>query len=272
MLVAADLKTAFERDGYVIVEDVFTREEVAAAKDEVRRILAKVRTKDKDGNAPKDNGVFVGLTLNSECFKKMNADPRMVDVLEQVVGPNLEFWSDKIVYKSAGVDFGSPWHQDWTYWKGAAKFSVWVALDDATPENGCMEVVPGSHRLGLVTSFGSTLSADDASRHCDPSRVRSLPVARGEMLLLHNWLIHRSGINRTDQPRRAFTTCLMDARTISVSTGQRFPALTGERLTAPYPYVEQLEIDRAFLRDTAARSEEYALSLAAELERLRSVR
>ena len=134
-----------------------------------------------------------------------------------------------------------------------------------------MEVIPGSHRLGLVSNVGSTLTPAASARHCPADRVRMLPVAPCEMVMFHNWLIHRSGLNHADQPRRALTTCPMDARTISVSTGQRFPLLRGEAHAAPYRFLEQMEIDMAFLRDTAARSEEYALSLAAEIERLRTL-
>ncbi|MBI3832119.1 MAG: phytanoyl-CoA dioxygenase family protein [Planctomycetes bacterium] len=215
MLVAEDRKTAFERDGFVIVEDVFTREEVAAAKDEIRRILAKVRTKDKDGNAPKDNGVFVGLTLNSAHFKKMNADPRMVDVLEQVVGPHLEFWSDKVVYKSAGVDFGSPWHQDWMYWKGAAKFSVWVALDDATPENGCLKLIPGSHKRHFDhggsdsegVGFNNRLRQEDV----DESKMVIAPARAGTAVFFHDLTLHASFPNKSGKDRWALISTYRDA-------------------------------------------------------------
>ena len=91
------------------------------------------------------------------------------------------------------------------------------------------------------------------------------------MLLLHNWSIHRSGVNVTPSPRRAFTTCLMDARTLSVSTGRPFPLLFGDAPEVPHHYVAHLEAERDHYRTAAASSEEYALSLAAELERLRTV-
>jgi hypothetical protein len=80
--------------------------------------------------------------------------------------------------------------------------------------------------------------------------------------------VHRSGVNPTEGPRRAFTTCLMDARTISVSTGNTFPILFGEQPDV-HPHVDHLRRENEFLRSTAAASEEYALSLAAELEKVR---
>lgn len=176
-----------------------------------------------------------------------------------------------IMNKPAGQGTVLPWHQDAGEVWGLDRdpvVTLWMALDDATPENGCMEVVPGTHRRGLLSQRGSTLSAADAERHCPPHAVRRLPVVAGEMLLLHNWAVHRSGVNPTDRPRRAFTMCLMDARTISVSTGDTFPMLFGDA-PAPHQYVAHLRAENEFLRTTAAASEEYALSLAAELEKVR---
>lgn len=215
MLAATDLKTQFERDGYVIAEDLFTREEMAAAKAEIRHVLERVRGKDKDGNAPKDNGVFVGITLNSPHFKALNSDPRMVDVLEQIVGPNLEFWSDKVVYKSAGVDFGSPWHQDWTYWKGAAKFSVWLALDDATPENGCLKFIPGSHKQHFShggkdlegVGFVNRLRPEDV----DESKAIVTPARAGTAVFFHDLTLHSSFANKSGKDRWALISTYRDA-------------------------------------------------------------
>ena len=215
MLTATDFKTTFERDGYVIVEDLFTREEMVQAKEETRNVLARVRAKAPPGRAPKDSGVFVGLTLNSAYFKGLNADPRLVDVLEQIVGPNLEFWSDKIVYKSAGVDFGSPWHQDWTYWKGAAKFSVWIALDDATPENGCLKFIPGSHKKhfhhgGSDTEgigFGNRLRPEDV----DESQAVVTPARAGTAVFFHDLTLHSSFQNKSGKDRWALISTFRDA-------------------------------------------------------------
>ncbi|MCW8128810.1 MAG: phytanoyl-CoA dioxygenase family protein [Planctomycetota bacterium] len=215
MLVAADYKTMFARDGYVLVEDLFTREEMAAAKQEIRRILDSKRTKDKDGNVPKDNGVFVGITLNSDFFKKLNADPRVLDVLEQCVGPNLEFWSDKVVYKSAGVDFGSPWHQDWPYWKGTSKFSVWIALDDASPENGCLKLIPGSHMKHAShggqdsdgIGFNNRLRPEDV----DESKAIVAPVRAGGAIFFHDLTLHASFPNKSGRDRWALISTYRDA-------------------------------------------------------------
>jgi hypothetical protein len=176
-----------------------------------------------------------------------------------------------IMNKPAGQGTVLPWHQDggdvWALDRDPL-VTIWVALDPATRANGCVEVVPGTHRLGLLTRHGSTLSADDTARHCPPENILPLEVEAGHAVLLHNWLIHRSGVNPSPAPRRAFTMCCMDGRTQSTLTGDHFPMVAGSLPAEPYPFVRQLRHDCAALRESAARSEEYALSLEAENRKL----
>jgi ectoine hydroxylase-related dioxygenase (phytanoyl-CoA dioxygenase family) len=88
---------------------------------------------------------------------------------------------------------------------------IWTALDDVPLESGAVEVVDGSHARGLATPLGGVVPDNIlAQRQTDPL---ALPARAGEAILLHNYLWHRSGINSTGKPRRAFTVCYLDART-----------------------------------------------------------
>lgn len=212
---------------------------------------------------------------HDDLFAQVLALPIVREICARMYGPHagVSIFRAMIMNKPAQLGTVLPWHQDGGEVWGLDRdplVTLWLALDDATPENGCMEAVVGSHRLGLLTANGSTVSDDHAAVHCPPERRVHLAARRGEMYLLHNWCIHRSGVNTSNQPRRGFTTCLMDARTLSTSTGNPFPMLLGAAPTVPHHYVAHLQAENAFLRDTAARSEEYALSLAAELEKVRA--
>jgi ectoine hydroxylase-related dioxygenase (phytanoyl-CoA dioxygenase family) len=131
-----------------------------------------------------------------------------------------------------------PWHQDGGEHWGLDRdppITLWLALDDATRENGCVEVVPGSHRLGLLSARGHTITEEQAARYCSSVSVQ-LELLAGECVLLHNFLLHRSGRNHTSRPRRAFSVCLMDAGTrLKQSPSVAFPkifgagSLTGQR-------------------------------------------
>ena len=86
-------------------------------------------------------------------------------------------------------------------------------LDDAPEDGGCVEVVSATHRDGLATLLGGTIPADVVAAKAVEHRVTALPASAGEAMLIHNHLWHRSGLNRSGKPRRAFTVCYMSAAT-----------------------------------------------------------
>ena len=118
--------------------------------------------------------------------------------------------------KPAGTGTKLPWHQDrWRALDRDPLVTIWTSLDDANAKSGGLEVIPGSHRRGVLNpSHPSAFLDDQQQAQCDgePERAR-LDIPAGEVWLLHNWLLHRSGVNETDEPRRAFSVCYMDART-----------------------------------------------------------
>jgi polysaccharide pyruvyl transferase WcaK-like protein len=183
-----------------------------------------------------------------------------------------------VMNKPAAQGTVLPWHQDaGDVWKldRDPVVTLWVALDPATRANGCMQIVPGTHRLGLLSLFGSTLSDENVARHCPEDAIEYLEVEAGEAILMHNWLLHRSDVNRTSAPRRAFTVCYMDARTVATTTGALFPVVFGESPAPPaesQPYLRAMQEDRVRLRAAAAESERYAKSLLEESTRLRALR
>jgi hypothetical protein len=172
-----------------------------------------------------------------------------------------------VMNKPAGQGTVLPWHQDggdvWALDRDPL-VTIWVAIDPATRANGCVEIVPGTHRLGILSAMGSTLCEKDVKRHCPPEQIEPLEVEAGHAVLLHNWLIHRSGVNPSSIPRRAFTACYMDGRTVSSLTGERFPIVHGSLPAEPYPFVRQLRDDSEILRQNRVKAEEYALSLQRE--------
>jgi hypothetical protein len=128
-----------------------------------------------------------------------------------------------------------PWHQDrWSFLDRDPLVTTWTALDPATIANGCVQIVPGSHKLGLVNpSHGSGfLTKEQAADLCGPGKTEYMELPAGEAVLMHNWLLHGSDVNRTDIPRRAFSVCYMDART-KASNGEQFTRIFGEGARMP---------------------------------------
>ena len=196
----------YARDGFAFVPGLFTLEEAQAAKDEILRLLS-TRTDHA--------GVFVGLAAASPHFAALACHPKLLDAIEACIGPDIEFLSDKVVFKSASTGSGSPWHQDWPYWKGAHKLSAWIALDPATPENGCLKLLPGSHKTlathdgvaGLGEGFGNRLR-DGA---VDESQTVTLPCSMGDAVLFHDLTLHASHPNAAGGDRYALISTYRSA-------------------------------------------------------------
>jgi phytanoyl-CoA hydroxylase len=184
---------------------------------------------------------YHGSTLNYRKIQDLERDPlflaymqhpRFRGITRQLVGEDVSVYRAMFMNKPAARGTVLPYHQDGgSQWHlDRERFiTVWTALDDATVENGCMEVIPGSHKLGLLSEHGHTLTPEQEARHCRDTDSIFLETPAGEAILLHNYLLHRSGVNRTEQPRRAFSVVYMDAATRSTSDGRAFPVVFGER-------------------------------------------
>lgn len=203
-----DLAEEFAQRGYVTLKGLFSVEETARLKREAAAVIP-------DHPNVRRTGVFLGLTALSPLFKEAAARPALVEALKAVIGPHVIFMNDKMVFKSASADFGSPWHQDYPYWYGSHKYSVWVALDDATPENGCLRVVPGSHLFGAVNhdadasdglGFINRLEEEDLAG----CTIVDLAVSRGDAILFHDLLYHASYPNTSGADRWALISTYKD--------------------------------------------------------------
>jgi len=200
------LKTQYVRDGYVVLRKLFTQEGVARLKEAARQVVRELP--EGVSREVTKTGVYVGMAAASDAFRIAAAHPKLVMALREIIGEHVVFLSDKIVFKNAATDFGSPWHQDYPYWLGQHKLSVWIALDPATPENGCLRVVPGSHASGAIEhrgdasdgiGFGNRLKQSDI----DSSQIVDLPASQGDVILFHDLLFHASYPNQSGKDRWA---------------------------------------------------------------------
>ncbi|MDF2649737.1 MAG: hypothetical protein K0Q73_5542 [Paenibacillus sp.] len=211
--MSIELQKQFAANGYITIENLFSLEEVQELKKEVARVLDAVR-KEKGEEGIK-HGVYVGMAAASALFKTAAAKPELANVLKTIIGEQVIFLSDKVVFKNSTVEFGSPWHQDYPYWGGSHKFSVWIALDDASRENGCLRILPGSHLKGTLhhgeehnddNGFSSRLKEEEI----DQSSIIDLPAARGTAIIFHDLLFHSSYPNLSGQDRVALISTYKD--------------------------------------------------------------
>ncbi len=140
---------------------------------------------------------------------KLVRHKRILDVVESLIGRDILVFHTTVWFKAPGTGNYVPWHQDATYF-GLDPYehvTAWVALTDSTQENGCVEVMPGSHVLGqrphrddhdqrAMLSRGQTLSID-----LNESLAAPLLLSAGEISFHHTLLMHRSASNNSSEPR-----------------------------------------------------------------------
>jgi hypothetical protein len=211
---------------------------------------------------------------HDELIRSYLANQLLLEVCARMYAPHapISVFRATIMNRPAEQGTVLPWHQNggnsWRLDRDPL-VTLWIALDEATVENGCIEAVRGSHHTGLVSLQGRPLSAEDAAIHCDPELVVPLEVKAGHAILLHNWLIHRSSVSRSFAPRRAFSGSLIDGRTLDVTTGSHFPLVAGTIDETPYPYIGQLESDLAAYAESLRLALERATGLESEIAELR---
>ena len=161
------------------------------------------------------------------------------DLIRQItrryIGENVSVFRSMFMNKPAERGTVLAWHQDVGAGWGIdtnPTTTVWTALDAATVASGCMQIAPGSNKLGILNENHFTTEEDQA-KYARDEDVVELEAEAGEAILLHNFLLHRSGVNTTAAPRRAFSATYMDATTRSLRTGDTFPVLFGEGALDP---------------------------------------
>ena len=178
------------------------------------RVAATTRAStDASGSAAK---LAIWHTLGDDIWAAASTCPRIVNNVRILLGEEIAFFHGKVMLKEAGVGGAWEWHQDYGYWynQGFAyprMLSAFVAMDPATRENGCLQVLRGSHKLGRL-SHGKVGTQTGA----DPTRIHDIEplferiyceMTPGSVLFFHCNLLHASGPNDSSHHRRSFIIC-----------------------------------------------------------------
>ena len=224
---ATDLLSNFDCDGYVVIRGLYTPNLMTAWKDRIIRILAD------QGAIKSPTGVKVWMAeaLNP-YFHQALTSPPLLPVLQQIIGPDIEFLSVKPVFKNATTTFASPWHQDWFYWRGSHKVSAWIALDPTDQSNGCLKVIPGSHRA-VATMIKVKDGKGFGNRMPDEAIVEeeavSIEVEPGDIVIFHDLLQHASHPNTARADRWALIPTYRDGSQPDNATIWKRPFLVSGR-------------------------------------------
>lgn len=223
----------FDRDGFLTVGNLLSAVEVAELSHALDQVLAKgpegfaeeepepVSFRSLSGDEKHPVWQIVNIWEAMPAFEKLIYHPAIVEGISQLAGQqDLMVWHDQIQYKPAQYGGSTHWHQDAPLWpiiKPMTPVSAWIPFDDATEENGCMWMVPGSHKWGNQIEFLRTqgdLSLLDNFKDLQgfvPStdaEIRTIeaqprPVLCGEVSFHHSLTWHGSPFNQSQRSRRA---------------------------------------------------------------------
>jgi non-haem Fe2+, alpha-ketoglutarate-dependent halogenase len=202
--MTGDARALWERDGVLHPIRVLDADEAALVRDSCERQCGPDGLRGRSDNAHLRHRWAWDLALH----------PRVLDAVESILGPDFVVHSTRLIVKAARDPAYVSWHQDGVYTalNDVPCVTAWIALSDSTRENGCVRVVPGTHR-GPVLRHRRVARGNDSDAlnngeidgtDVDERDVRDVVLLAGEMSVHHVNLVHGSRPNRSDAARLGF--------------------------------------------------------------------
>ena len=162
------------------------------------------------------------LLTHDMAFLNYARNDAILDMVEQLIGPDIALWNMSFFAKPAVNGKKTPFHQDGEYWpvRPLATCTVWIAVDDATTENGCLQFIPGSHKDKRLMKHEQkndpalTLQQELLPDEFDEAAAENLVLEAGQISMHDVFLAHGSAVNRSDKPRRGMTLRLMPTTSV----------------------------------------------------------
>jgi ectoine hydroxylase-related dioxygenase (phytanoyl-CoA dioxygenase family) len=207
----------WKRDGYIIMRGLFDADEMTILRETAKNDRALEES--TRGFADGEGGVQKLSLWNKagdDVYGLVARSHRIVDKVEQLLGEEVYHWHSKMSIKEPYTGGAWAWHQDYGYWYDEGCLfpdlaSCFIAVDPNTKDNGCMQVLRASHKMGRIEHgrFGDQTGADperteQAMKALDLVNVEMGP---GDALFFHSNLLHRSDQNKSENPRWSLICC-----------------------------------------------------------------
>ena len=206
--------------GWIVPTWELPQELIADMREEYQQLLERNSHLQSDiMMAPhQTDGGSMGV-IGSEKWLEFASHPGLISIASQLIGEDIILWGTTIFGKPAFSGKETPWHQDGEYYpiKPLEVLTVWIPLDDVTPDNGPMKFIPGSHKAHKLFSHSwvegndKTINLVTDADHFDEDTAESLIIKAGQVSFHDVYMIHGSTANRTDKRRADFIIRLMPA-------------------------------------------------------------
>lgn len=151
--------------------------------------------------------------FREERLLKFLLSDEVLDLVEPIIGPNIGLWSSHFICKDPFIGRATPWHEDSAYWNGRVSsfdkiITVWLAIDNSSKENGCMQVIPGTHNNGFSeyeSVDGSQNLFNTQIKNMDTSTAVHFELQRGQCSLHDSRIIHGADPNKSENRRCGYT-------------------------------------------------------------------
>ena len=230
-------RRTFDERGYVVVPDLLTPAELAELRRNVDAVMdgtVKPEFPNLRGDTDDFDIQWEPATRNDPNLKRRDklrvvfhlchtlsffwrhaTRPRTLDVVAALLGPDVKLYTDQLFFKPAHHGSEVPFHQDSGYWPDwePKLLTCWVAIDDATLANGCVRVIPGTHKKQLPHHHfpNSTQTEGLLESEVEVSKEVPVEIRAGSAMFHHSLLIHRSFPNTSDRSRRGLATIYLPA-------------------------------------------------------------
>jgi len=210
----------YREEGYAILGRVLSDQQLADLRSEEARFRSNLKLPESGKN---QTLFFSQVCPYSEVVRRVGTEGAHLDAMQQLIGPDIMLWYTQFVTKMPDGSSGKsefPWHQDNGYVaiEPANNVTVWIALDDVDTRNGCVWVDPRSHLKGLLPHKKKSADSWFLQISVEGDGVPAILKA-GEAVAFTGLTLHRSKLNHTDQPRRAFFFEYCDPASVAIPMG-----------------------------------------------------
>ena len=269
--LTAEQVKQYHEDGYLILKSFFNPEEAAKLYDTA---IADAAVSKNAINVNDSSGKRSKLSLwykpGNDIYGLLTRSESLVTAVDKILAGDAAVchFHSKLMQKEPKVGGAWEWHQDYGYWYKNEfllpdqMMSVMVAITEANKENGCLQVIKGSHKMGRI-EHGFSGEQVGASQHYVDLSLQTMELVyveldAGDVLFFHSNLLHRSEANLSDRPRWSMISCYNRASNI----GYNDSASSSSSITP----IEVVPDDALLLWETAGLSEEGADFLAKEAD------